>query len=231
VVTFIATFIFVYVFSDEVYKYFVMPIEKLNLNNQLIYTGLFDIIFFQIKFSFWLTLLILLPIFSVLIYPFISKALYDYEKAILKRIFVIVNLVSYASVFVVYKFVVPYFCDFLIKNYSNFTAYITVYEYMNIFVFIVLGIFILFLLPFILFYLVKKNIIKAAQMVKYRKHFIVLIFVITGFVAPPDALSQIFMSLFVIFFYEMIVLYGKIKNINDKKFHQKNIQSAENLYS
>jgi sec-independent protein translocase protein TatC len=75
-----------------------------------------------------------------------------------------------------------------------------------------------FELPIIAFFLTKIGIITPAFMRKYRKHSIVVIFIVAAIITPPDVFSQMLVSIPLLLLYEVSILVsaGVIRNKNKK---------------
>lgn len=70
---------------------------------------------------------------------------------------------------------------------------------------VVLGSGLLFQLPVAVYYLSKIGILSSAFMRKYRRHSIVVILIIAGFITPPDPFSQVFLALPLYVLYEVSI--------------------------
>ncbi len=64
----------------------------------------------------------------------------------------------------------------------------------------------------ILFYLVHLRIVSAEFLISKRRHAIVAAFVLGAILTPPDVLTQILMAIPLILFYEMAIIYAKLRS-------------------
>jgi sec-independent protein translocase protein TatC len=74
-----------------------------------------------------------------------------------------------------------------------------------------------FELPIIAFFLTKIGIITPAFMRKYRKHAIVVIFIIAAIITPPDVFSQTLVAIPLLILYEVsIFISARVMKQKDK---------------
>jgi len=116
-----------------------------------------------------------------------------------------VTLLFLSGVFFGYYVVVPMSINFL----SNFQLdpsilnEIDLTSYISTIITLVLGCGIMFQLPMVIYVLSKLGIVTPKFLRTYRKHAIVVIFVIGAIITPPDVISQIFVSLPMLLLYEI----------------------------
>ena len=64
----------------------------------------------------------------------------------------------------------------------------------------------IFELPVAAYFLSRLGIIGPGAMKRYRRYAIILIFILSGILTPPDVVSQVFMALPLILLYEVSIL-------------------------
>jgi sec-independent protein translocase protein TatC len=69
---------------------------------------------------------------------------------------------------------------------------------------------IFFELPIIIFFLTKMGLVDAAFLRKSRKYVVVIILFIAALITPPDAISQIIVSIPILILYEISILMSVI---------------------
>jgi sec-independent protein translocase protein TatC len=108
----------------------------------------------------------------------------------------------FAGAFFGYHFVYPNALTFLINFGHQFKPMVTINEYTELFITVVLGLGIVFELPIFIFFLALFGIVSAAFLWKNIRYAILIIFIIAAIIAPtPDALSMC------VFAVPMLVLY------------------------
>src|SRR5580658_1316102 len=102
-----------------------------------------------------------------------------------------------------YKIVYPRALDFLIHFGRQFQPMITIGEYTQLFLSVVLGMGLIFEMPILIFFLALMGIISAGFMWKNFRYAILLIFVVAAVVTPTPDIMNMF-----IFAAPMVALYG-----------------------
>ena len=137
------------------------------------------------------------------VWMFISPGLYRHEKR-----YVVPFMVSTISLFAAggffgYKIVYPAALNFLINFGKQFQPMITIKEYTELFLSIILGMGLIFEMPILVFFLSLMGIISAGWMWKNFRYSILVIFIIAAIVTPTtDILNMC------IFAAPMIALYA-----------------------
>ena len=137
------------------------------------------------------------------VWMFISPGLYRKEKKYVVPFMVsTIALFSLGGIFG-YKFVYPYALTFLINFGKQFQPMITVGEYTQLFLSVVLGMGLIFEMPILVFFLALMGIMSAGFMWKNFRYAILVIFIVAAIVTPTtDILNMC------IFAAPMIALYA-----------------------
>jgi sec-independent protein translocase protein TatC len=77
-----------------------------------------------------------------------------------------------------------------------------------------------FELPIITFFLTKVGIITPGFLIKYRKHSIVVIFIVAAIITPPDVFSQMLVSIPLLALYEVGIVISKRVMKQKEKQHR-----------
>lgn len=142
------------------------------------------------------------------LWKFISPALYQKEKKYAIGFLMSTSFLFFIGVLFGYFVVTPLSINFL-GNYSvskeifndiDLNSYITLVRSAAL----ACGIF--FELPIIIFFLTKMGLVDAAFLRKSRKYVIVLILILAALITPPDAISQIIVSIPILILYEISIL-------------------------
>ncbi|MBO0912655.1 MAG: twin-arginine translocase subunit TatC, partial [Acidobacteria bacterium] len=101
-----------------------------------------------------------------------------------------------------YRMVYPTALSFLIRMGSQFTPMITIHEYTDLFLTVILGLGLVFEMPILIFFLALMGVVSAEWMWRNVRYAILVIFIIAGALAPtPDIGSMI------VFASPMLALY------------------------
>ena len=66
-----------------------------------------------------------------------------------------------------------------------------------------------FLLPVVTYLLTKIGLLGPEFLVKYRKHAIVMILILSAIITPPDIISQVIVSIPIFFLYEIGIMISR----------------------
>ena len=89
-----------------------------------------------------------------------------------------------------YKVAFPTALKFLLDFSSQFTPMITIKEYTDLFLTIVIGLGAIFEMPILIFFLALMGIVSAKWMIENFRYAILVIFIIAAIVAPADVWSM-----------------------------------------
>jgi sec-independent protein translocase protein TatC len=155
-----------------------------------------------LKVAFLAGLFVTSPFVLYQVWMFISPGLYRHEKRyVLPFMFSTVFLFLAGGLFA-YKMVYPAALNFLIDYGKQFQPMITVDEYTDLFLTIIIGMGIIFELPILVFFLSLMGIITAGWMWRNLRYSILVIFIIAAIVTPTtDILNMC------IFAAPMVALY------------------------
>jgi len=125
------------------------------------------------------------------LWKFVAPGLYQKEK---KYVF---PFVLFTSVFFIggaafaYYIAYPFACRFFLQLGSDFQAVITVNDFFNLTIKMLVGIGLVFELPILILFLSKMGLITSRWMVRKFKYAVLVIFVIAAIITPtPDMISQ-----------------------------------------
>ncbi|HEY3972516.1 MAG TPA: twin-arginine translocase subunit TatC [Candidatus Sulfotelmatobacter sp.] len=192
---------------ERIYDVMQRPIidvlRKNHMPEKLVYLNPTDPFNLYIKIAALAGLFLTSPFVLYQVWMFISPGLYRNEKR-----YVVPFMISTIALFTTggyfgYKIAYPMALDFLIGFGKQFMPMITISEYTQLFLTIILGMGIIFEMPILVFFLSFMGILSAGFMVKNFRYAIMVIFIVAAIVTPTtDILSMC------IFASPMIALYG-----------------------
>ena len=192
---------------ERIYEVMQRPImdalKKNGLAEKLVYLNPTEPFNLYLKIAALAGLFLTSPYVLYQVWMFISPGLYRREKR-----YVVPFMVSTITLFICggyfgYKVVYPRALDFLIHFGRQFQPMITIGEYTQLFLSIVLGMGLIFEMPILIFFLSLMGIISPGFMWKNFRYSILVIFIIAAIVTPtPDIVNMC------IFAAPMLALYG-----------------------
>lgn len=141
------------------------------------------------------------------LWRFISPGLYENERSISRGAVFFVSLLFTTGVLFGYFIITPVAVNFF-ANYSIYDQVINQFDitnYVTTILILVLGSGILFQLPIVTYFLTKVGIVTPALMKQYRKHSIVVIFILAAMITPPDPFTQVFIGVPLIGLYQLSI--------------------------
>src|SRR5579863_7726309 len=174
--------------SEWLYGFMQKPIvdvlRKHNLPEKLVYLNPTDPFNLYLKIAAMAGLFLTSPFVLYQVWMFISPGLYRNEKR-----YVVPFMVSTITLFMSggyfgYRIVYPRALDFLIGFGKQFQPMITIGEYTQLFLSVVLGMGLIFEMPILVFFLALMGIISAGFMWKNFRYSILVIFIIAAIVTP-----------------------------------------------
>jgi len=193
-------------YSDKIYGFMQQPIMKAlrhnGLETKLVYTNPTDVFNMYMKVGFFAGLFLASPFVLWQLWGFISPGLYKNEKTwVMPFMFSSVGLFLAGGAFGFYV-VYPAALDFLIGYSKQFAPMITIGEYTNLFLVIIMGLGLIFELPILVFFLALMGMVTAGFMWKNLRYAILGIFVVAAIITPTTDIMN--MCLFAA---PMILLY------------------------
>ena len=173
-----------------------------KLDEKLVYLNPTEPFNMYLKVSLIAGLFIASPFVLYQVWAFIAPGLYRNERRyVLPFMFSTVGLFLAGGAFG-YKMVYPAALDFLIGYSAQFQPMITIGEYTNLFLVVVAGMWIIFEMPILIFFLSLLGIVSAGWMWRNLRYSILVIFIIAAIVTPTtDILNMC------IFAAPMVALY------------------------
>jgi len=182
-------------FRVRIFAFMQRPImDALHQNGmpqKLVYLNPTDPFNLYLKIAALAGLFLTSPFVLYQVWMFISPGLYRREKR-----YVVPFMVSTIALFTSggyfgYKVVYPRALEFLIHMGSQMQPMITITEYTQLFMSIVLGMGLIFEMPILVFFLAFMGIMSPQFMIKNFRYAIMIIFIIAAIVTPsPDALNM-----------------------------------------
>ncbi|MFH2141172.1 MAG: twin-arginine translocase subunit TatC [Bacteroidota bacterium] len=145
------------------------------------------------------------------LWRFVKPALKVNERKYSRSLILSTSILFFAGVLFGYFIITPLTINFLstyevshqLQDMFNFRNYISIITTLT------LAIGIVFELPVLVYFLSKMDIISPLFLKKYRKHAIVLLFIISAIITPPDVFSQILVAIPLYLLFELSIIISK----------------------
>jgi sec-independent protein translocase protein TatC len=201
-----------YFFSEELLYIIAKPLlyDGNSLEERrLIYTNITEAFTTQIILALYVGLYIIIPNIIYQAWSFLKPGLYFNEQKFLKKTLGPSIILFALGLFLTFSVLIPAICKFFVGFETNLEdgaiqiqLEAKISEYVFIVTYTIFLISILSQYPLIILSLIYLEVIDFEWLVKQRKFFILGFFILGAMCTPPDILSQIFLALLLITFYE-----------------------------
>lgn len=191
---FFGGFVGCYLISDQILAFLRKPLfAHLPPDKQhLYYTGLFENFFVHLRVAGFASLALLSPVYFLILWRFVAPGLYENERR------TVIPFAAAASLFFLGGVAFAYFVLFPagVKYFLSYgtpaeVAWLTLDHYVSLVTKILFGFGLAFQLPVVTVLLVRIGVISAETLASQRRIAIIVITIVSGVVAPPDAVSML----------------------------------------
>src|SRR6267378_377607 len=193
-------------YAERIYDIMQRPVldalQKNGITSKLVYLNPTEPFNLYLKVGLLAGLFVASPFVLYQVWLFISPGLYRNEKRYLTPFMFSTVGLFLAGGYFGYKLVYPQALEFLIGYGKQFTPMITIGEYTDLFLTIIIGMGVIFELPILVFFLSLMGIVSAGWMWRNLRYSILVIFIIAAILTPTtDILNMC------IFAAPMVALY------------------------
>jgi sec-independent protein translocase protein TatC len=184
-----------WIYRERIYAVMQKPImdalRSHGLAEKLVYLNPIEPFNLYLKIAMLAGLFLTSPFVLYQVWMFISPGLYRREKK-----YILPFMVSTITLFTLggyfgYRIVYPRALNFFVEFNGQFQPMITIGEYTQLFLSIVLGMGLIFEMPILVFFLAFMGILSPGFMVKHFRYAILLIFILAAIVTPtPDIVNM-----------------------------------------
>ena len=183
-------------------KPMVKALQSAHLDDKLVYTSPTGVVVLLIHTSFYLGLVLALPYVLYQVWLFIAPGLYKHERSgvftfVMSSVALFLGGMAFG-----YWIMLPYVLKFLISFGGSFRPLISINEYFDLIILVLLGLGLIFELPVLIFFLSLFGIVTPRFLWRNARYAIVIITILAAIVTPsPDATTML------IFMAPMMLLY------------------------
>lgn len=192
--------------SDKIYHYLAKPLtdtlHSLHMPDKLVYTNPTDVFNLYIKLSLVVGLFLASPYVLWQVWLFISPGLYRHEKRYVWPFVFLTSSLFITGGFFAYFMAFPAALKFLVEFGRQFQPMITVNEYWNLALTIIVGVGLVFELPVIILLLSIFGIVTPRFLIRQIRYAVLISAVVAAAIAPTPDLTTLFM-----FWIPMVGLY------------------------
>jgi sec-independent protein translocase protein TatC len=211
-----------YGFKEKLFEIITRPLMSvMDKGDQLIFTGLPEAFFTYLKVAFLAGLILAGPVIIYQFWMFVAPGLYKKERRIMIPIVVLSTFFFIGGALFGYFIVFPWGFQFFLSFASDsIKALPSMKEYLSFATKLLLAFGLVFELPIVITFLARLGLITVPFLRENRKYAVLLFFVGSAMITPPDVVTQIMMAFPLMLLYE-ISIWGAIM------FGQKEIAADE----
>lgn len=230
------TFIFALCYwqAEPIYAFLLQPLlaafgESAD-GRRLIYTGLHEAFFTYMKLAFFSALFFSFPLILIQLWRFLAPGLYKHEKKAFIPLLVATPVLFFIGAAMAYYVVMPMAWQFFIGFESSsadtglaVALEARVSEYLGLVIKLIMAFGLCFELPVLLLVLARIGLVTADMLVEYRRHAIVLAFLVAAVLTPPDLISQIILGVPLVLLYELSIALIRLTMADAEVIARQNI--------
>jgi sec-independent protein translocase protein TatC len=194
-------------FARPIFSFLVQPLLHAG-QTKIIFTGLGEGFFVQVKVAFFAALMVAFPVIANQLWQFVAPGLYRREKAALLPFLVATPLLFLTGAALAYYVAMPVALHFLLSYQGDLggveqEALPAVGNYLSFTMHFLFGFGLAFLLPILLMLIERAGLVTRQQLAGARRYAIVAAFAIAAVLTPPDIGSQLLLAIPLIALYEL----------------------------
>ena len=211
--------------ADQVYLFLQKPLADLlsERGGRMIFTGLHEGFFTQIKVAFFTSISISLPIILMQVWKFVAPGLYKNERNAMLPFMIATPFLFILGAAMVYYMVIPLAWQFFLSFEINpgqgalpIEVEPRISEYLSLVMRLMFAFGLSFELPVVLLLLVKSGFVTPDGLASKRRYAILTSFVAAAILTPPDVISQVMLATPIIILYEISIIASRIMYKKDK---------------
>ena len=218
-ITVVVMFFACFSFYEPILEWMMAPVKHaLPVGTSMIAVEIQETFFTAMKVAFFAGFIISLPVIFWQLWLFLAPGLYDHEKKLVVPFVFFATLMFLLGASFAYYIVVPIGFDFLIAFGNSVVSVLpSIGKYVGFFTKLMIGFGIAFELPVITFFLAKIGIVNDKMLKDFFRYAVVLIFIVSAILTPPDVISQVLMAAPLLILYGVSIYIAKVFNPAQKE--------------
>ena len=218
-ITVVVMFFACFSFYEPILEWMMAPVKHaLPVGTSMIAVEIQETFFTAMKVAFFAGFIISLPVIFWQLCLFLAPGLDDHENKLVVPFVFFATLMFLLGASFAYYMVVPIGFDFLIAFGNSVVSVLpSIGKYVGFFTKLMIGFGIAFELPVITFFLAKIGIVNDQMLKDFFRYAVVLIFIISAILTPPDVISQVLMAAPLLILYGVSIYIAKVFNPAQKE--------------
>ena len=204
-------FLVLFPFSKPIFEFASEPLRSVLPGGQLIATGTASPVIATLKLSFYLALMIAMPIVLYQVWAFVAPGLYKKEKHFAFPLLASSIILFYAGLAFAYFVVFPLIFSFVVAFTPDGVSYMPdITDYIGFVMMLVLVFGLAFETPVATVLIVWTGLTTVEKLGTARPYVFLGAFVVGMLLTPPDVISQIMLAIPVYLLYEVGIVMAKL---------------------
>ncbi|MBN8548096.1 MAG: twin-arginine translocase subunit TatC [Deltaproteobacteria bacterium] len=193
-----------YEYSTEIFDILSRPYFAAFSNASLIGTGPAEALILKLKVAFFCGIILSGPYIFYQLWLFIAPGLYENEKRMAVPFVASTSVLFLIGAWFCYHYIIPVAFSFFHDQYVSIglTPTIKVSEHLSMMLQSMVGFGAVFEMPVLAYFLARLGVVNHRMMLSGARYAVVIIFIVSAVLTPPDVLSQMLMA------GPLCVLYG-----------------------
>lgn len=198
-------------FSDYILDWLLLPAQHVNVPLSLQVLKVQAVFVIKLEIAVIVGVILSIPVILYQIWAFVAPGLHSNEKKYIWPLIFFAMLSFLVGGAFAYFVIIPYTLDFFLGLApANVSNNIAIDFYFGFLLRIILVFGIVFELPVLSVILSRLGLISPAFLRKYRRHAIVLFFVVAAILTPPDPTTQVLLAVPLVLLYEITIFISYI---------------------
>lgn len=198
-------------FSDIFLQWLLKPSTEINAPVTLQVLKVQSIFVIKLEIALIVGVIMSIPVILYQIWSFLAPGLHQHEKKYIWPVIIFAMISFCAGGAFAYYLIIPYALDFFLnlapENISNNIA-IDFYFGFILRLIVVFGV--VFELPVLSVILSRLGLITPQFLRKYRRHSIVIFFILAAILTPPDPTTQVMLAIPLVLLYEVTIIISYV---------------------
>lgn len=198
-------------FTGALLNLLTLPNDRLDEPAKLIFLKPTGMLVVRMEVALVVGIIISLPVLFYQFWQFVAPGLLPKEKKYFLPALLYTTFCFLLGTGFAYFILIPTVLPFLFAmGTETIEATINITEYMSFVLRLILVAGLIFQLPVLSFFLSRVGVLTPAFLKKYRRYGIILVFVFSAVVTPPDPMSQLLMAFPLLFLYQISIWVSKL---------------------
>jgi sec-independent protein translocase protein TatC len=177
---------------------------------RLVFIAPTEAFFVNLKIAFYAGLFLSVPLILFQVWKFVAPGLYEHERRYSFPFLITSTVLFLVGALFAYVVILPIALHFLIAQGGElWQPNITLSNYLSFCMRLILAAGLIFEFPVLMYFLTKIGVITPAFLVRNRKYAVLVAFVVSAVLTPPDVFSQVLLGVPLFLLFEVSIFVAK----------------------